>query len=399
MLMTPHHQSGFGLYIHWPYCARLCPYCDFNIYKNKPEQEAALVVAIIKDIKYWGRRTKGRTLSSIHFGGGTPSLLSADHMTQIIQTAKNAWDSSAQIEIGLEANPNTITQTSLQNWRAAGVERLSIGVQSFNDDALTLLGRDHNGAQAKAALIMAADIMPRVSCDLIYGWRNGDYGQSVAMWTQDLSQALETGIGHISAYQLTIEQATAFGRAALRGIDKAVGADSSADLYEAGRDLLGAKGFVQYEVSNFAKDGQIDQRSRHNLIYWRGGEYVGVGPGAHGRVWEGDIPLRRVATICANTPQDYREAVGKTETGTITREIMSNEAYAEEYVLMGLRIDEGIDLARFSQIGGTFNQDLLEDYQQAGLISLRDNRLIATSQGRMVLDHICQNLLLETEAS
>jgi len=374
-----------GLYIHWPYCARICPYCDFNIYKNKPAKEDDLTAAILEDMKHWRAQSGARHLASIHFGGGTPSLLSADNMQLIIDLARDLWQPPAGLEIGLEANPNDITSARLQAWRAAGIERLSIGVQSFDDSVLKFLGRDHDGAQGLEAVSTAVQIMPRVSADLIYGWA----GQSLSHWRGDLSAALAAGATHISAYQLTIEKRTAFARAEARGQARAVSDDTSADLYELGRELLERAGFDQYEVSNFAKTNAA--RSRHNLLYWQGADYIGIGPGAHGRL---TYENKRLATIASLKPDDYITRVKSTGNGITTTEILTPESRAQEYLLMGLRITEGINLGRYEQMcGRPVNPKAAAQYIAAGLLQRNGEHLAATQAGRLVLDSLSHELL------
>ena len=378
-------MDKIGLYIHWPYCARICPYCDFNIYKNKPDREGELVTAILADMKYWRGQSGPRLLASIHFGGGTPSLLSAENMRRIIQKACALWQETTDIEIGLEANPNDITSARLGAWRAAGIERLSIGVQSFDDSVLKFLGRAHDGAQGLAALETAVQIMPRVSADLIYGWA----GQSLAHWRSELSAALATDAAHISAYQLTIEDSTAFARAEARGQARAVDGDTSADLYELGLELLGGAGFDQYEVSNFAKTDA--DRSRHNLLYWQGEDYIGIGPGAHGRL---TIAGARSASIAALKPDDYITAVKSTGHGSYDTEILMPESHAQEYVLMGLRVSDGISLTRYEQIcGHKLSPDAISHYADLGLLTRSKDRIAATPAGRLVLDKLSHELL------
>jgi len=378
-------MDKIGLYIHWPYCARICPYCDFNIYKNKPAREDELVDAILTDMTYWRAQSRPRHLASAHFGGGTPSLLSSDNMGRIIQHACALWEPQADLEIGLEANPNDITKARLEVWRAAGIERLSIGVQSFDDDVLKFLGRDHSGAQAQSALRAAAQIMPRVSADLIYGWA----GQSLTHWRHELSTALNAQITHISAYQLTIEDSTAFARAEARGQARAVDGDTSADLYELGLELLGGAGFDQYEISNFAKTDTA--RSQHNLLYWQGEDYIGVGPGAHGRLTRDD---KRLATIAALKPDDYIMAVNSTGNGVNEAEPLTPESRAQEYLLMGLRISKGINLRRYEQMcGKALPQEVISHYAALGLLTHTKDRLAATPAGRLVLDKLSHELL------
>ncbi len=379
-------MERIGLYVHWPYCTRICPYCDFNVYKNKPDTQMELMAAILTDLQYWREMSGARVLTSIHFGGGTPSLLRAKNMQRIIDKAVGLWGSADNLEIGLEANPCDISKTSLEKWREVGIERLSIGVQSFDNDVLAFLGRDHNGQQSLRALTQAVDIMPRVSADLIYGW----VGQNLEAWRRDLDTAIGAGVSHISAYQLSIEERTAFARAEMRGQNKAVDSDLSADLYESGVEVLSRAGFFQYEVSNFATTKTA--RSRHNLLYWQGGDYIGVGPGAHGRITKHGA---RAATICARTPQNYIANVNSNGHGMVTHDTLDNKAWGQEYVLMGLRISSGISLRRYTDISGhDLNPKILKDFIHAGLLSLTHDSLTATHKGRLVLDYISHELLL-----
>ncbi|PHS39687.1 MAG: coproporphyrinogen III oxidase [Robiginitomaculum sp.] len=378
-------MQDIALYIHWPFCARICPYCDFNVYKNKPDTTDALVDAILADMKYWRDLSGPRRLVSIHFGGGTPSLLTAGHLGRIIEQAGQYWSRDASMEIGLEANPKDINTQSLKNWRAAGIERLSVGVQSFDNSALKFLGRDHDGQAAQNALEMATAIMPRVSADLIYGWA----GQNLDELREDLQIAMASGAAHISAYQLTIEPGTAFGRAGARGISKAVNSEHSADLYELAMGQLSRADYEQYEVSNFAKTSAA--RSRHNLVYWRGGDYIGVGPGAHGRL---TVNGMRTASIAALKPKDYIDSVKSQGHGLAERETLSSQAWAEEYVLMGLRITGGINLSRYREISGQkLAPETIAEFEKLGLLQTSEDRLSATPKGRMVLDSLCNQLL------
>ncbi|MBL4869381.1 MAG: radical SAM family heme chaperone HemW [Robiginitomaculum sp.] len=380
------NPQNISLYVHWPYCTRICPYCDFNVYKNKGDNQAALVAAILDDMRYGRDKYGPRRLAGLHFGGGTPSLLTAKNLGLIIDLAVKLWSTAQDIEIGLEANPNDITEAVLRGWCQAGIERVSIGVQSFDTDALLFLGRDHDAQQAQIALKQAVDIIPRVSADLIYG----RIGQSARDWARDLRTAIDTGVGHISAYQLTIEKSTAFGRAELRGNLKAVDDDQSADLYETGIEILSSAGFNGYEVSNFAKTK--GQRSRHNLAYWTGADYLGLGPGAHGRMtYNGE----RTATICALKPQDYIDHIQKFGHGVAKQEILNGQSWGQEYLLMGLRISAGISLSKFEDITGRpLNPDTIELYVKAKLLKHKNDRLAATPKGRLVLDRLSHELLL-----
>ncbi len=383
--LTMSAPDKLALYVHWPYCDRICPYCDFNIYKNRPSVETALVAAILADMQAWRKMSGPRELISIHFGGGTPSLLSQTSLKQMIAQARRLWTATDDLEVGLEANPKDINQARLKAWRAAGIERLSIGVQSFDDKALVFLGRDHDGAQAEHALEQACAVMPRVSLDLIYGFS----GQNIQMLERDIDRAIASGVGHISAYQLTIEAKTAFGKAQARGQNKVVGVDESADYFEHVMDALDGSGFDQYEVSNFAKTGK--DHSRHNLAYWQGLDYAGVGPGAHGRL---ALASGRLATITALKPDTYKSLVRKTGCGIAERENLELRAVAEEYVLMGLRIKDGISLEKFRALAGDeLNSDKLTQFLDLGLLLRDGDRLSASRSGRLVLDSLSHHLL------
>lgn len=376
-------DNGLAVYIHWPYCARICPYCDFNVYKQR--DDAGLTPSIVSDLKGWRDWSGERRISSIHFGGGTPSLMSADDITQIITQIKLLWNLDETVEIAIEANPHDAEAAKWKSYRAAGINRLSLGVQSFYDPALALLGRDHDAAQAKAALAQAVDIFPSVSLDLIFGWA----GQSEALLQADLDIALESGAQHISTYQLTIEEGTAFAKAEARGDIKAVDSDKSADFYDLVRERLMSDGFDHYEVSNFAKP---NYRSQHNLAYWRGQDYVGVGPGAHGRL---TVEGTRYATVAEMRSLDYQDKVAATGLGIAEKEALSRTAWAEEYLLMGLRIEEGISLLRFEEIEGQgLPIKVINELVKDRLLERQGERLKATSQGRLLLNSVTEKLLL-----
>jgi len=372
-----------AVYIHWPYCARICPYCDFNVYKQR--DDAGLTPSILSDLKGWRDWSGPRQVSSIHFGGGTPSLMTAKDIEVVIAQVRELWGLTESCEIAIEANPHDAEEARWKAYRAAGINRLSLGVQSFHDPALKLLGRDHDGAEAKRALEMATAIFPSVSLDIIYGWT----GQTEALLNADLDIALDSGAQHISAYQLTIEEGTAFAKAEARGDIKAVDADKSADFYDLVRERLTTKGFAHYEVSNFAKP---NHRSKHNLAYWQGRDYVGVGPGAHGRL---TVEGTRYATIAAMRPEAYQDMVAETGLGLTEKEALSPTAWAEEYLLMGLRIEMGISLARFEEISGErLSQKVIQELVHNNLLVQQDDRVKATSQGRLLLNSVTEKLLL-----
>ena len=375
-------MDKLAVYIHWPYCARICPYCDFNVYKRK--NDTALLPAILADLEHWRELSGPRDVTSIHFGGGTPSLMTAAQIAAVIETVERLWG-FGDIEIALEANPHEMNADIWRDYHAAGLNRMSLGVQSFNDEALAFLGRDHNGGAARKALDLALEIFPSVSADLIFGW----VGQSQAELDIDLSVLLEAGTPHISTYQLTIEDGTAFARAETRGQIRAVSAELSADFYEYVRTVLTASNLNHYEVSNFAKAGH---QSQHNLAYWRGRDYVGVGPGAHGRLTRDN---QRQATITHLTPAAYAKAVTASGTGIDILENLDGPAWAAEYLLMGLRIKEGISLSRYESLSASkLNSSELRYLIDDKLLIQEGDRLSATPNGRLVLNAVTECLLL-----
>jgi len=279
-----------AVYIHWPYCTRICPYCDFNVYKTKGN-DGALLSSIIRDLEGWRKDSGPRYITSIHFGGGTPSLLSAEDIKILIDKVDALWGLLSETEIALEANPIDADPVKWTAYKNNGINRLSLGVQTFDSKALKFLGRDHNGEQALGALTLAKSIFPSVSADIIFGWA----GQTQAQLDHDIKTVLRANTDHISTYQLTIENGTAFAKAEERGQSRAVNEDASADFFEAVTTSLLDAGFDHYEVSNFAKP---NHSSRHNLAYWKAFDYVGVGPGAHGRLTIGE---QKQAMVCELT--------------------------------------------------------------------------------------------------
>ena len=380
--MNKHGRDKLAVYIHWPFCARICPYCDFNVYKRR--EDNALLPAILADLKHWRELSGPRDVTSIHFGGGTPSLMKPAQVSAVIDRVSSLWGVD-NIEIALEANPHEMNAEDWHDYASAGLNRLSLGVQSFHDEALSFLGRDHNGETARAALDLALDTFSTVSADLIFGWK----GQTNSDLSADLSTLLTAGVPHISTYQLTIEDGTAFAKAEGRGQKRAVDPDLSADFYDQVRETLGASGFDHYEVSNFAKPGH---RSCHNLAYWQGLDYVGVGPGAHGRITKDD---KRTATIAHLKPGEYARAVTEKGTGIGSLEALTGMDWATEYLLMGLRIEDGISLNRYTQLSGRkLNASEMSHLIQGGLLLQQGDTLKATTDGRLVLNAITERLLL-----
>ncbi|MFN3815415.1 radical SAM family heme chaperone HemW [Brevundimonas sp.] len=372
-----------ALYVHWPYCARICPYCDFNVVRDRgrTEEQAALADAIVADMEAQAALLGARRLASIFFGGGTPSLMPPEQVARVIQRARALFPGAGAIEITLEANPTDAEAVRFTALAAAGVNRLSLGVQSLDDDALRFLGRNHSAAEAMRALELARAAFARLSIDLIYARP----GQTVAHWTDELNRAVDLGFEHVSPYQLTIEATTAFGRAFARGALVPADEDLAADLYEATQTVLEARGFDAYEVSNHARGEAA--RSVHNLHVWRGGDYVGVGPGAHGRLTLDGV---RTATVARRGIADYLAGVSAGQPWSEDQRLSPPEA-DEERLLLGLRTIEGVDAGLVAAMGLTSRVDDLSDQ---GLLATRGGRIAATARGRQVLDGVLRALLV-----
>jgi len=329
-------------------------------------------------------QTPNRVLNTIYFGGGTPSLMSPDTVGAVIEAARHHWPGANDMEITLEANPGSVEAARLAGYRDAGVNRISLGIQALEDDDLRALGRIHTVAEARAALDIANACFERVSFDLIYARQNQTPGQ----WRNELQQALSMGADHLSLYQLTIESGTAFGdRYALGRLRGLPDDDLSADMYQITRDLCEAHGFPAYEVSNHARPGL---ESRHNLIYWRYGDYIGIGPGAHGRI---TIDGQRFATQSQPSPEGWLQAVAK-GSGEIRHQPLDGLEQAEEYLMMGLRIREGISTARYRALcGKELNREARNSLRNLGMIKDTGDRIIVTKQGVMLLNAITSELL------
>lgn len=374
--------TDVGLYVHWPYCARICPYCDFNVMRDRGrnEEQAGLVAAILSDLEAQAALTGPRRLASIFFGGGTPSLMAPEAVAAVIDRAQALFPPLGPIEITLEANPTDAEAGRCRDLAAAGVNRLSLGVQSLDDDALRFLGRDHSAAEARRAITLAAAAFDRLSIDLIYARP----GQTVADWTAELETAVDLGFEHVSPYQLTIEPTTAFGRAFARGTLTPPNEDLAADLYETTQSVLGRAGFEAYEVSNHARG--IPGRSAHNLHVWRGGDYLGLGPGAHGRLTLDGV---RTATVAHRNIAAYVQGVAAGAPWSDADRQDPMEA-AEERILLGLRTVEGAavaDLATLDIVNRA--DDLIAD----GFLTRGGDRIAATAAGRPVLDAVLKSLL------
>lgn len=327
--------------------------------------------------------TGGRRADTIFFGGGTPSLMKPETVATVIETIDRLWGLSGDAEVTLEANPTSVEAANFRGYAAAGVNRISMGVQALNDADLRALGRQHSVAEAEAAFAIARDVFDRVSFDLIYARR----GQSVAAWADELDRALTMAIDHLSLYQLTIEQGTRFWDLHQRGQLVLPDDTLSAEMYEITQTVTAAAGLPTYEVSNHARPGA---ESRHNLIYWRGGDYVGIGPGAHGRLQSED---GRVATETIRDPAKWLDAVGVAGHAIDQTVAIDPAERAREYALMSMRLTEGMDLTRFQSMGGRLDQDRVRDLEGMELIKVQDDRIQATSGGRIVLNAVLVEML------
>ena len=376
--------AKLGVYIHWPYCARICPYCDFNVFKDRGgDQPADLAQAIVGDLEAQAALTGPRRLASIFLGGGTPSLMDPAWAAEMIATAKRLWTPAADLEVTLEANPTDAEARRFAGFADAGVNRLSLGLQSLDDAALTFLGRNHDAATAIRAARAATAAFPRLSVDMIYARP----GQTPVAWAEELKAALDLGAEHVSPYQLTIEAGTAFDRAVRRGTFTPLDADTGAELFDTTQSELEAAGFDAYEVSNHARGAAA--RSRHNLIYWQGCDYVGAGPGAHGRITtEG----ARQATQAAIRPADYIARVAEAGLGFSAVETLSAREAAQERLLSGLRITDGVARAEVAAL--EIAPHRIAELVGLGLLADDPERLRATSAGRLVLDRLTQELAI-----
>ncbi len=373
-----------GVYIHWPYCAKICPYCDFNVYRDRGrrEEQAALARAIAADLEAQAALTGERELVSIFLGGGTPSLMDPDWAGELIALARRLWRPSGEVEVTLEANPTDAEAGRFAAFAAAGVDRLSLGLQALDDESLALLGRNHDAAAARRAA-QGARSFARLSVDMIYARP----GQTPQAWREELGQALDLGAEHVSPYQLTIEAGTAFERAVRRGRIVPPGDEAGAALFETTQAVLEAAGFEAYEVSNHARGEAA--RSRHNLVYWTGADYAGAGPGAHGRL---TLDGARTATFAHARPADYIAAVAAAGTGFAARETLTDREAAQERVLAGLRIDAGVGYDEVAALGLSPSDPRVAELTAAGLLAGDPRRLRATRAGRLVLDHVTSRL-------
>jgi oxygen-independent coproporphyrinogen-3 oxidase len=377
MLRQVQHDGNIALYVHWPFCVSKCPYCDFNSHVRAEIDQHSWRNALLADLAHEARILPGRRLTSIFFGGGTPSLMSPSTVEALIAAATSLWTAADDIEITLEANPNSVEAQRFADLACAGVNRLSLGLQSFDDDALKFLGRAHSAHEGFRALEIAQRNFRRVSFDLIYALP----GDTEASWSAMLGQALSLGTKHLSLYQLTIEPGTRFASMVARRQFEPLDADAAAALYELTDAMTSAAGLRAYEISNYARTGQ---ESRHNLAYWSYGDYAGVGPGAHGR-------RLGARTVRQRKPEKFLSAVARNGHGIVEEARLSGTEAADEALVMGLRLSEGIDAAA---IAARFAIDSVVDWKRvdrltdSGHLRRDGTRLALTAQGRLLLDHI-----------
>ena len=379
------NDPGFGVYIHWPFCAAKCPYCDFNSHvRHRPVDQPRFAAAFAREMATLRRRTGPRTVTSIFLGGGTPSLMEPGTVGAVLEAVAANWTVPAAIEVTLEANPSSVEAARFRGYRAAGVNRVSLGVQALNDPDLRFLGRLHNVEQALHAIRLARETFPRLSFDLIYARPD----QTVEAWTAELEQAIGHAADHLSLYQLTIEEGTTFHALHAVGRLDVPDPEHAAALYAATQEVTAAHGLPAYEISNHAVPGA---ESRHNLVYWRYGEYVGIGPGAHGRFIEDG---RRHVTFTERIPETWLNLVEAKGHGVIGGEVLTREQEADEFLLMGLRLAEGIDVARYEALAGRpLSSRRIGFLQEERLIEpIGNSRLRATASGMIVLDAVVADL-------
>ncbi|GMB80963.1 radical SAM family heme chaperone HemW [Shinella zoogloeoides] len=378
-------DPGFGIYVHWPFCAAKCPYCDFNSHvRHQPVDQPRFVQAFLKEMATMRRLTGSRSVTSIFMGGGTPSLMAPETVDAILNGIARHWHVPDGIEITMEANPSSVEAERFRGYRAAGVNRVSLGVQALNDRDLKFLGRLHDVADALKAIRLARDIFPRMSFDLIYARPN----QTVEEWDRELKEAVSYAVDHLSLYQLTIEEGTPFYGLHKAGKLVVPDGEQSAVLYEATQEITEREGMPAYEVSNHARPGS---ESRHNLTYWRYGDYVGIGPGAHGRLTTGGA---KIATATERKPEGWLELVEAEGHGMVDQEVLEREAQADELLLMGLRLKEGVDLARWQTLSGRDPDPDRERFLiEHGFIErLGNSRLRCTPAGMLILDAVVADL-------
>lgn len=386
--MDDWQNGGFGLYVHWPFCQSKCPYCDFNSHVSAEIDQKRWLRAYLSELDRVAAEIGPRVLNTIFFGGGTPSLMDPSVVGAIIERAKHLFPLANDVEVSLEANPTSIEAGKFIGFRDGGVNRVSMGFQALNDIDLKRLGRLHSVEEGRQAFDIARKTFNRVSFDLIYARQD----QTLSQWQTELKEALELSFDHLSLYQLTVEDGTAFGdrfaRGGLRGLPSD---DLASDMFFATQELCEAAGMPAYEVSNHAKTGS---ESRHNLIYWRYGDYAGIGPGAHGRL---TLAGQKFAVETYKLPERWLESVEVNGSGETLREIIPPSEQAIEMLMMGLRLSEGISVQRFESLSGrSLNHTKTNDLFRMGMLARNNDRLSATKEGRVILNAVLRELLADT---
>ncbi|CAA7613487.1 Coproporphyrinogen III oxidase [Candidatus Terasakiella magnetica] len=377
-------QPGFGIYIHWPFCLSKCPYCDFNSHASTQMDQDRWRRALLAEMAYFAALVPDARPGSIFFGGGTPSLMAPETVARLIEAVRGHWSCAPDLEITLEANPTSVEAGRFRAFAQAGVNRLSLGIQALDDQSLRFLGRQHSAAEALAALETARNTFARLSFDLIYARP----GQSLDQWRDELARALDLAGDHLSLYQLTIEDGTAFAPAYARGAFQLPGEDLAAALFDLTQDMTKAAGLPAYEISNHARPGA---ECRHNLVYWQGGSWVGIGPGAHGR-------LGLTATAQHRSPGSWLDQVEKTGHGTEVSERLDSRSRAEELVMMGLRLTTGLDAQAFRtsadlDLAQVLDPQGLGRMIEGGFVTSTATGLAVTPSGRLVLNAVLAELL------
>ncbi len=379
---------GFAVYVHWPFCKSKCPYCDFNSHVRERVDHDRWRAGLLRELDHYADLTAGRTVTSIFFGGGTPSLMEPATVGAIIDRVAQRWPVADRLEVTLEANPTSVEADKFRAFRTAGINRVSLGIQALDDASLKFLGRQHNAAEATGAIELAARTFDRFSFDLIYARP----GQTVAAWQAELARALDYAVGHLSVYQLTIEEGTAFYPLHARGELVLPDEDLAGDLYEATQSQLTAAGLPAYEISNHARPGE---ESRHNLTYWRYGDYVGIGPGAHGRL---TLDGEKFATRAHRAPEIWLERVERDGHGAAAPDPIERDTRGTELLMMGLRLSEGVRLARLVEETGRTLDDFVEPAGlsrliEGGFLTRDADRLSATSEGLQRLNAVLSAIL------
>lgn len=389
--MEDWRHAGFGLYLHWPFCQSKCPYCDFNSHVTAKVDQSRWLTAFEAEIDRVAALTEDRVLNTVFFGGGTPSLMEPALVQGILDRIRASWTLANDVEITLEANPGSVEAARFSGYAAAGVNRVSLGIQALDDADLRRLGRMHSVEEARAAIAIAQSTFDRVSIDLIYARQD----QSLSAWREELSRALEIGTSHMSLYQLTIEDGTVFGQMHAKNLLRGLPEENlAADMFELTQEVTSAAGLPGYEVSNHARPGD---ESRHNLIYWRMGDYVGIGPGAHGRLTLGND---RFATESERTPGSWLAKTTDKAGSAEQSERVSSEDRASEYLMFALRLREGASLDRYADLAGVpLSDHAMSEAESLGFLRRDKDRIMTTDAGVMMLNGILRLLLADRQTA